>query len=117
MRSFLIRDIRSGVLVSFAEHVPSPAQSFPPPGHAREGGNPEGRLQRESTSQAMQKAPPRDWIPAFAGMTADLKEIRFQMTPPHSSSHVGPLNNHPDPIREIRKIMNRPYTVDPDNCG
>jgi hypothetical protein len=32
---------------------------------------------RESTSQAMGDVPLTDWIPAFAGMTGVLKEIRI----------------------------------------
>ena len=58
---------RISVLVSFEGHGRSQVQSFP--------------RKRESTSQAIGNAPPRDWIPASAGMTAVSKGIRFQMTP------------------------------------
>src|SRR5207245_8132392 len=55
------------VMVSFARHGRSRAQSFP--------------RKRESTARAIGNAPPREWIPAFAGMTGVSRGIRFQMTP------------------------------------
>src|SRR5437016_13359978 len=50
------------VLVSFEGHGRSQVQSFP--------------RKRESTPQPIGNAPPRDWIPAFAGMTGVSKGIR-----------------------------------------
>jgi hypothetical protein len=57
-----------GIVVSFARGGCSQRQSFP--------------RKRESTPNATEYAPQKNWIPAFAGMTCAAKLSRLQMTPP-----------------------------------
>jgi hypothetical protein len=58
--------------------VPPPfphTPSFPPPGHSREGGNPEGRLQRESTAVRVTYLPvDRDGLLKLADLEAAITD-------------------------------------------
>ena len=65
---------QGAVVVSFARQGRSHVQSFP--------------RRRESTAQAIGNTLPKEWIPAFAGMTSVSTGIPFQMTPLPSMSEI-----------------------------
>ena len=67
------------VVLSFAAHRPTQAQSFP--------------RKRESTPQANGNAPLTDWIPAFAGMTGQPTGFEGDSLPNDATTrHLGLLD-------------------------